>query len=176
VCKVAEPLPFAVECFQSVILPEDQPESNRIVPKTCESELGKILAGRIRDQAAVTPPYRQFPSAPRLLWVWSQYGSKGEVCHYLRARLEAESTELDDFLATFFPNVRGFVPLAIAHDSYRAVSHLIDPLFILSKLRERYGAEIDAPLREPEGDLPPATRIAREFARLCGTLERCGTA
>jgi hypothetical protein len=126
----------------------------------------------VKNHAAVTPTYREFPSdASLLLWVWRQYGPEGEVCHYLRARFEAATTEVDDFLATFFPIERGGLPAAIAGDRYRAEAHLINPKFILSRLREHYGLELDDPRFDLEGDLPPARRIAHEFARIHNATE-----
>jgi hypothetical protein len=169
----AEPLPFATECLRWIRLPEDKQESDRIVSKDCEKELGKVLAGRIKDRAAITPTYREFPSdAANLLWVWREYGPKGETCHYLRERFELESSEIDDFLATFFPLVQGGLPFAITHDSYRAVAQLINPTFVLSKLREHFGSKVDEPPSDQQGDLPPAEQIAHEFARIHNQKEK----
>ena len=178
VLEVVEPPSFGVECLRWIRLPEEKPESDRIVSKDCEDSLGRILAARIKSRAENMPPYREFPSdAQHLLWVWRRFGPVGEVGSYLRGRFEANSAELDEFLAAFselslwrtedvlFPHSYE------ARRSYDAVVDLVAPEFILFKLKELHGEDLDNPSVDNESRFSPPRLIAHKFAQIHNAVE-----
>jgi hypothetical protein len=49
-------------------------------------------------------------------------------------------------------------------ETYDALAKLVDPGFVLAKLRARHGAELDAPEFYHSRETPLARRIAHQFA------------
>jgi KAP family P-loop domain len=147
----AEPLSFAFECLRWLRKGNEQEESERILCPEVEREIGGVLAGRVREAALLEPPYKSHPDdAPWLLWVWNEYGRPGEVEAFFRVRFEQDCAEVEEFIAMYVPTAWG-MESGIPHKSdfdrnaYDWVARLIDPGFVLQKLRERYGAELDDP-------------------------------
>jgi hypothetical protein len=170
IIKAAEPLAFAFECLRWLRKDKDQAESERVITVELEEELGGILAGRIRSQAALAPLYKSHGTdAPRLFWIWNKYAPAGEVELYLRKRFETDPTEINDFLAAYLAKAWG-VESGLSRlsdferENFDAVATLIAPEFIFTKLREKYGSELDAPEYHDSDDVPVARRIARQFA------------
>lgn len=170
VIGTAQPLPFAVECFRWLRVSDGDPESDRIVTAECEAELGKLIADRVRSEAMNEVPFKKYGAdSVRLLWLWSKYGPTGETSAYLRARFEADSSELDDFLRVYVPLAWGLQSglshiADLSRNNYDAMAELIDPNFVILKLRERYGTEIDNPRFDHPDDTALAMRIAHQFA------------
>jgi hypothetical protein len=179
VIDAAQPLPFAVTCFEWIQLPADGVEAARLIAKQHENELGKILAGRVKTRALETPTYTEFPfDALRLFLVWQTYGPDGEVSHYLRNRFEQEANELDDFLATCGQLAlwRTEGPLSglsyAARGCFDAISKLIDPEFVALKLRQTHGPGLDDPRLDDEKDVPATQLIARKFVQIYVAVEQ----
>ncbi|MDQ3777116.1 MAG: hypothetical protein M3461_23565 [Pseudomonadota bacterium] len=78
------------------------------------------------------------------------------------SRFEANPNEVDSFLDTFVGEAWG-MESELQHradfrrDAYDAVARLIDPDFIVANLKQRYGAELDAPTFYHDSETPLAT-------------------
>jgi hypothetical protein len=167
---VAEPLVFGAECVRWFRHNEKEPESKRLIPAGVEDDLGRILAGRVKDNAEIEPPYLRSPGdTSHLLWIWNRYGKGGEVRDYLHGRFDTSPKEIDDFLSAFVPTAWG-MESGLSHksdfdrDAYNNVIKMIEPKYLFEKLKDRYGGELDTPdFYEPrDGDL--GRRIANQFA------------
>jgi hypothetical protein len=173
----AEPLTFAVECLRWIGLPKDGAEADRIVSKVLEDELNRLVVDRIRAQADRNPTYREFPSeAPHLLWLWHEFGSREELSNYLRHRFKVHNDEVYEFISTYLGTSWGgdgvSRPGDLVRESYNGIAELVDPSFIVLKLRERYGAELDNPEFRHLDDWPIPRRIAHQFAFLHNVAEQ----
>lgn len=174
----AEPLAFAFECLKWLRKDNDQAETARVVSVELEEELGASLADRIRSKAAEMPLYKSDGAdAPRLLWIWNKYGASGEVESYLRKRFELDASEVDDFLATYIGKAWG-MESGLSHvadfdrGNFDSVATLVAPEFIIAKLKERYGVELDSPEYHQSDDVPIARRIAHQFAVIYRGIEK----
>jgi predicted KAP-like P-loop ATPase len=172
VIREAEPLAFAFECLRWLRKDKEEPTSERVLEPDLEEELGQILAERVRIQATQAPIYRTHGTdAPRLFWIWNKYASPAEVEAYLRERFEADPAEIDDFLLTYVGKAWGMESgLSHAADfdrgNFDAVATLIPPEFMVAKLKERYGSELDTPQYRHSDNVPLNRRIANQFASL----------
>jgi hypothetical protein len=169
--QTAEPLPFGVECLRWIKLPKDGVETDRIVSKALEEELSGLLVERIKVHADKNPIYSEFPSdAPHLLWIWHELGSPEELSNYLKRRFEAHSDEVYEFISTYLGTSWGSDGISrpgdLIRESYNGIAESVDPAFVLSKLRERFGAELDDPQLHQLEDWPIQRRIAHQFAFL----------
>jgi hypothetical protein len=170
IAETAEQVPFAVECVSWFIWRGRDQETPRMISADCQRDLGTILADRIRASAMTTPPYSQFGrDAPRLFWTWKSHGEEGEVRRYLEARLATMPAQVDDFLRPYVPISwslsSGLSSVGDFHrEAYDGIAQLIDPEFIMSRLRERYGREVDQAEYRASSELPIAMRIAHQFA------------
>jgi hypothetical protein len=169
VVRDAEPLVFSFECFKWLRKSDEQAEAERVLPAAVEEELGGILAERVRTKAQEAPLFQTFGSdAPRLLWIWSTHAA-GEVDAYLRGLLEADPAAVDDLLATYVGKAWG-LESGLSHradferHAYDGLAKLIDPDFVMAKLRARYGDELDSPEFHHSRETPLGRRIAHQFA------------
>lgn len=169
VIKVAQPLPFGLECLRWIRHDEKEPEEARIISSAAEEKVLGTMAERIRAQAAESPLYQTFGrDAPWLYWFWNKQDGGDAVAIHLRARFEANPNEVDGFLDTFVSEAWGMesgLPQRADFDrgNYDAVAGLIDPDFIVANLKQRYGAELDAPEFYHGSETPFARRIAHQF-------------
>ncbi|HEU4342742.1 MAG TPA: P-loop NTPase fold protein [Candidatus Binatia bacterium] len=170
VIKEAQPLAFAFECLKWLRKDKDQAETERVLAVEVEEELADMLVERIRSQATQAPLYKsQGTDAPRLFWIWNKYAPSGEVESYLREHFEADPAEIDHFLAVYVGKASGMEG-GLSHvadferNNVDAVAALVAPEFVLAKLKERYGSELDAPQEYHSDDVPIGRRIAHQFA------------
>ena len=169
VFRQAETLPFAVECLRWVQHSQDRPEADRVISAEAEQGIGVTLAERIRNSADEMPLYQRFGRDAQLLyWLWNKHGDGTVVATHLRARFEANPDELDQFLDTYVGEAWGMDTglsrrADFGRDGYDAIARLIDTTFIAAKLRERYGAELDAAQFHHDDTVPLARRIAHQF-------------
>ena len=166
----ADPLPFAFECFRWIRKDKDQAEADRLVSPEIEEELAHRLKDRIHAAADKEPLYKTFGTdAPALFWAWNKYGGEGGVEEYLRNRFEKDSSEIDDFLNVYVATAWG-MESGLSHKAdfdrgnYDAVAKLIDPDLIMTKLRQRYGKELDDPQFHHSDETPLPRRVAHQFA------------
>jgi hypothetical protein len=170
IIEKAEPIPFAIGCLRWIHLPEDKPESDRVVSKEVEKELGGILVRRIKAVASVSPLYKIYGSdAPALYWIWNEYGESGEIEKYLVDRFEKQPEEVDEFLDTYVGIITEMQSgLSRKSDfdrsSYDVISKYVDPDIIYRNLKTRFGPEIDNPSYHQPRDIPYAKVHARQFA------------
>jgi predicted KAP-like P-loop ATPase len=167
--ETAEPLPFAFECVKWFRKGDETPETERVISAECEEELGRLVAARIRLGAQEEPLYKTFGAdAPRLLLLWNKYGEPGEVGEYLKQQMERDASEVDVLLGTFVGRAWG-LESGLSHkadlerDNYDAIAKLVDPEFIVAKLKAKYGSELDAPEYRLGDDGPYELRLAHQF-------------
>lgn len=170
VVAMAQPLPFAWECFRWVRKSNDEGEDARIVSAEAEEHLGAALAERIHTAAIEVPLYKSFDTdAPPLYWLWSKYRPIAEIADHLRVRFEAVGEEVDEFLASYV-GMAWEMETGLARRSdfrregYNNIALLIDPDIVMTKLKERYGVELDAPQYHPASEVSFPRRVAHQFA------------
>lgn len=170
VASVAEPLPFAFECMRWLRRDKDEKESKRLISDAIEKKLGRTLAERIKAKAAESPLYKTYGNdTPRLLWVWNEYGKHADVEAHLKKSLNANPTEVHDFLDTYVGvgwGIENGLPSRseFRRDNYDAVAKLISPDFIMEKLREQHGSELDHPEFHHGRGTPMQKQVAHQFA------------
>jgi len=171
VIQEAEPLFLATECFRWLRKDHDEPEQARIFSQEIEEEMGRLLAARIAAASGGRALYDAFGAdTPRMLWFWKQYGAPDAVRDYLRARLEADPAEVIRLLDTYVGTAWG-LESGLSHkadferDSYDAIAELIDPAFILEKLKVQYPNLSGARYRY-SGDGEYERTLAEQFAFL----------
>lgn len=170
ICRTAEPICFGFECFRWIRYDEKEPEEKRILPPDGEKNISEILAVRIRELAEKIPLYKTFGRDTYVLyWFWSEQEGENSVSTHLRNCFEENPNEVDDFLDTFVGEAWG-VESGLPHRSifrredYDAVAKLIEPEFIMSNLKQRYGEEIGSPEFYRGAEIPLSHRIAHQFA------------
>lgn len=170
VIKEAQPLPFSLECLRWIHHDEKEPEEKRLISSAAEERISAALAERIGTEAAKSPLYETFGrDAPWVYWFWNKQDGGDAVAAHLRARFEEHPDEVDSFLDTFVGEAWGMesgLPHSADFDreNYDAVARLIDPGFLMTTLKQRYGAELDAPEHYHGSETPLARRIAHQFA------------
>ena len=169
VFAVVQPLPFGLDCLRWIRHDEKEPEEERIISPAAEEKVSEAMAERIRAQAAGSPLYQTFGrDAPWLYWFWNKQDGGEAVGTHLRTRFEANPNEVDSFLDTFVGEAWG-MESGLPHradfrrEAYDAVARLINPDFIVANLKQRYGAELDAPTFYHDSETPLARRIADQF-------------
>jgi KAP family P-loop domain len=169
VVRSAGPLAFGVECFRWLRKSDDQNDAERILPVAVEQELGVALAERIKAAAADGPLYVTYGSdAPRLIWLWSAYGTPKEVGTYLKQQIEANPSTLDELLDVYVGEAWGLesgLPSRsdFERHAYDAITGLLDGQWIYEQLETRYGDLSSASYHHSDG-IPIARQIAEQFA------------
>src|SRR3989338_4239670 len=170
VVKKAEPLPFAFECMRWLRRDKDKSESERLISDATEKKLGALLADRIKTKAAETPLYKTYGSdTPRLLWVWNEYGNNTEVEAHLKKLFDADPAQVHDILDTYVGvswGIESGLPSRseFHRENYDAVAKLISPAFIMEKLKEQHGSELEHPEFHHGRGTPVQKQIAHQFA------------
>ena len=170
IVDAADPLPFAFECLRWFRKGDSTPEAERVLPAECEEELGRRIAERIRGKAVEAPLYKTFgPDTQRLLWLWNQHAGDREVGRYLAERLEGGADEVDALLGSFVGQAWG-VESGLSHkadlnrEEYDAIARLIEPEIILSKLKAKYGSELESPEYYFGDEVRHERQLAHQFA------------
>jgi hypothetical protein len=170
VIKEVLPLPFGLECLRWMRHDEKEPEEEWLISSAGEERTAAAMAHRIRAEAFNSPLYQKFgKDAPWLYWLWNKQDGGHAVADHLRARFEEHPNEVDSFLDTFVGEAWGMEsglphPADFRRESYDAVAMLIDPGFLLSNLKQRYGVELDAPEFHHDPETLLSRRIAHQFA------------
>lgn len=165
----AQPLPFAFECLRWVRHDAGQPEADRIIAADAENRVASALADRIRSQGLKSPLYQGFGGdASALYWLWNKHSDGSAVQAHLRSCFQANPAEVDNFLESFVGYAWGMesgLPHRADFDrgSYDAVAKLLEPDFIVTNLKQRYGAELDTPQFHHGNETSLACRIAHQF-------------
>lgn len=167
--QAACPLPFAAECFRWVRRGKDAEDAEHIVSANGEAAAVRQLANRIRERALNMPTCVEFGrDAPHLLWIWSAGRGKDDVTGHIRQWLDSTEEAVDAFLDVYVGKAWG-MESGLSHradfrrEAYNSVIELIDPSFVIEKLRARYGQQLDAPQFHHDRDVPLAARIAHQF-------------
>ncbi len=176
--RIAEPLPFAWECFRWIRHEQDRPEQERVVSADCEAKLAATLVARIEEQDAREPLYRTFAQdAQALYWLWATHSDAAELRARLSGLFTGGAAEVDRFLDIYVGEAWGMetgLPSRadFGRHSYDAVAQVVDPATILQHLRARYGAELDTAEFHQARDVPIAQRFARQFANIHRAMVR----
>ncbi len=176
--RIAEPLPFAWECFRWIRHEKDRPEQERVVSADCEAKLAATLVARIEEQDAREPLYRTFAQdAQALYWLWATHSDAAELRARLSGLFTGGAAEVDRFLDIYVGEAWGMetgLPSRadFGRHSYDAVAQVVDPATILQHLRARYGAELDTAEFHQARDVPIAQRFARQFANIHRAMVR----
>ncbi len=177
IMKEAVPLPFASECLRWLRSDEKAAEANRKLPQETETELGQILAARIRDAAAIKPPYLEFiANVPSLLWTWKEFGNADQVREYLGARFAAHPSEVIPFLKSLTGkawSMESGLPLEadLRRESYDTATRLVEHQAIMRALRLQYGAALDNPQEYLSNEHSYDERLAHQFAAIHQAVE-----
>jgi hypothetical protein len=173
VAQIAEPLSFAAECFHFMRFSKEESAAERILRPQAEALVGRTLASRIYDAAPVGELYAAYGSdTPQLLWLWKNMGVQGEMEAHLRQWLNESADSVDAFLAAFAGGAweLGSAPSRGAEfrrDSYDRVAELIDPQYVLERVRAAHGARLqDRSEAEPHSEDDWKGQTARRFAAL----------
>lgn len=164
----ATPVAFAMECLRWMSPGRDAQEGDYLVPQEVLDRLGVLLAERIRQADEHSPLYTQFGSEARsLYWYWHVV-NPAEVSARVLARLDQAPEDIDQFLDVHTREAWGLetgVPSRadFSREDYDSVSRLTGADEIVRRLRDRYGAELDAPQYHPDSDLDVPRRIAHQF-------------
>lgn len=168
--QAAQPLAFAFECWKWLRKSDGRPEEDRIIPVETETELGRLLADRIKVEAAKAPLYKTFGGdAPRLFWAWNHDGVHEEVEKYLTESFDSAPTNVTDFLATFLGTawlIESGLPKRsdLERDNYDAIAKLVSPEVIMGKLKALYGSKLDDPQFYQSDSVSVADQVAYQFA------------
>jgi hypothetical protein len=175
----AEPLRFAMECIRWCQHYPERPEEHRVLPDGSEARLNAILAQRISAANEENPLYLQQPKdAPDLYWLWSTAaGGSQAVRVALEARFLAVPEDVDAFLDTFVGEgweIDSGLPVRSDFErrNFDSVSELIPSDFIVSNLRQRYGAELNDPQYHLSGEPSTARKFAHQFVFIHVNRER----
>jgi KAP-like P-loop domain-containing protein len=169
IMRSVQPIPFGFEILRWIRHDQGEPEADRLLSAQAEETTMAELCNRIREQANKSPLYHAFGGdAPKLYWIWSKCGAAGEVATHLRSRFEAYPTEVDNFLDAYVGYSWGLesgLPRRseLRRESYDAIGKLLDVDVIVANLKQRYGAELNAPEYYHGDDVPLPRRIAHQF-------------
>lgn len=172
VAQIAEPLSFAAECFHFMRFSREESAAERMLRPQAEALVGRTLASRIYDAAPVGELYAAFGSdTPQLLWLWKNMGVQGEMEAHLRQWLSESADAVDAFLAAFAGGAwePGSAPSRAAEfrrDSYDRVAELIDPQFVLERLRAAHGDRLQDGQPEPQSADAWKRETGRRFAAM----------
>lgn len=172
IIRFATPLGFSVECFSWIRHYESRPDNERLLPDDGETPLQEILAARIEAENEQEPLYFSLQKdAKRLYWIWTDVRGKGVVHASLEARFTSSPEEVDQFLNCFVGEAWGMEsglprPADFRRDDYNAATNLVPAMLIAANLRQRYGAQLDAPQQYPGDELSQALRVAHQFMRI----------
>ncbi len=170
IIQAAQPLPFGMECLRWMRHDPREQEEERLIAAAAEERLSQTLVERIRTHAAQAPLYETFGrDAPWLYFFWNRQEGGRAVATHLRGGFEANPGDVDRFLDVFVGEAWGMesgLPHRADFDrgNYDSVAALIEPDFILTNLKQRYGAELDAPEYYHNSETSLARRIAHQFA------------
>jgi predicted KAP-like P-loop ATPase len=166
-----EPLPFAIACVSWMRRSKDEEESERLLSDAVLNQLWQLVARRIGAAAAEAPLYRTFGRDAQTLYsLWNTHAeTAGDVAKHLKERFDSDPSDVEQFLSMFVGTsweMETGIPRRSEFDreDYDALIKLIDPEIVLSKLRERFGAQLDTPGIHHPVDTPLRDRLAEQFA------------
>jgi KAP family P-loop domain len=150
IVQIAEPLPFAAECFRWLRFSKDESPDERILQADSEARVGQELASRISAFGKTGELYASFSNESRdLLWIWKNMGVPGQMEVSLRSWLNASPDSVDIFLGAFTGRAWGLESglsrrSEFRRDSYESVAELIEPAFVAERLRAKLGAALES--------------------------------
>lgn len=169
IVEIAEPLPFALECFGRMSRNADRAEEDQVLSIDGETATRSALVDRIRSQAAAAPLYRAFSRGARGLYrLWAQQ-SAPEVASDLQQKLETDSTEVDVFLASCSSEALGPTASEVSQqadfgrEAYEAIAELINPDSVAAALVRCHGSGLGSGDFYQHDAASVAVRIAHQF-------------
>ncbi len=168
----AMPLSFSVECLRWMTSGDKEPEEERTFVKSGETELGRIVASRIKQEAEGKNVYAEYGNDARfLVWSWAHWGNKEDVEKYLLGLFDSDSTNVIRFLDSYRPTEWG-LKTGVSHKGdlmrgqFDSIVALLDPTIVMERLLALFGDGLkDAtPERWEYTDYPPDKKVAFQFA------------
>lgn len=169
IIREASSVGFASECLRWIHHNHDRPEERRVLSDDGDNALAKLASERIEFSNAQAPFFLAEPKdAPTLYWLWCQETSDAHVQEVLRAQLDVSPDWVAPFLACFVGESWGVesgipMPEDFGRRQYDSVSKLVGADYIATKLKERYGAELDTPEEYPSQGMDQSRRISHQF-------------
>jgi len=169
VIREASSVGFASECLRWIHHYDDKPEERRVLSSDGDKALARIAGERIEVSNAEAPFFlTEVKDAPTLYWLWCQETSDAHVQEALRIQLNASPEWIDPFLACFVGESWGVEsgiprPGDFERRQYDSASKLVGADYIATKLKERYGSELNIPEEYPADGMDQARRVAHQF-------------
>jgi len=144
------PVPFVLECFKWIRTTDEKGEQNRIFSIEDEAELAGLVVSRIREAAAASPIYQEFPEdAAHLLYFWAHWGGKDETESYIINSLDAKKNNIFDFLRCFLQtkydrNLNLLRKEDFGKHHHEQLSKIAGAGKIYARLHETYQATLEA--------------------------------
>lgn len=118
---------------------------------------------------------QQPKDAASLYWHWAHQRGREQVAAALTGRFDNAPQEVDAFLDCFVGegwDMESGLPRRSDFDreNYDSVSRLVAPEYIAVNLRQRFGAELDAPNYYLNDEMPVARRFAHQFMFVHGNV------
>jgi predicted KAP-like P-loop ATPase len=170
VVQDALPLGFALDCLRWMRYSKDQPQEDRLLPEAVEDELALVLVERIRAANAAQPLYAsERTDAPGLYWTWKNALGRDAVSGALISRFEVHPLEVDVFIDQFVGTgweLESGLPRRsnLEREAYDQIDALLPIEFIVGKLRERFGEELDVPQYHLGDSADHARRFAHQLS------------
>jgi len=172
IIEEAVPLPFAAECLSWLRASRRHDSQRAVLSEETERALGSTLASRIANEARTAWLVEKYGKAGlRLLSVWREYGTAGEVREYLTRKFTENPTFVPRFLWAFTGNAWGMesgLP-GRAHferDAYDGVLRLVEPEVIASHLLALYDDRLDPSQYYFGSEVPSDLVVANQFLHI----------
>jgi len=167
--EIADPLNFGFEFFRWFRHSAESKETP-LLTSGQEVELANVLVSRVVEESRRAPLYRTFGTdVMPLLWMWSKYGNAAELSTYLKGVLEQGPDDIDLFIDAYVGTSWGLESglsrkSDLERSSYDSIAGVIDPNFVFSLLRKKYGTPLDKPEFYHSDSIATPERLAQQFA------------
>lgn len=168
---------FCIQMYCCFRYSEYKSEEFPVLSATDEEQMRKILAEKIHKEDSITPIYKAYPrDALSLYWLWKEICGSESLEVSLLSHMNESKTEVEDFLEYFAMKRWGIVssePVrsGLERDEYDSISTLIQPEFIMKKLKDIYGDELDNPQHKPDTKFSPTRITAHQFSCIYNKLK-----
>ncbi|GAM14685.1 KAP family P-loop NTPase fold protein [Mesobacillus selenatarsenatis] len=170
ICKIGEPLNFAVECFRWLRRDtEKHPNPKGFSDQEIEV-IGKELAGRISEEfedKSLLFDGDISMKFPQIFYIWNKFGEPSQQSEFLRKLLEENSNFAQDLLESYLGTTWGSdgIPKKsnFERSEYESIIQVIDPEFLVSAIKKVYG-ELPIEKDYPDFiDVPFKEKLVKQF-------------